>query len=331
CSPLLILGRDAGLFYRASWGPSRKPHAQWCWPVCLSGIFGSAFTHESGSEVRKSVNVSPEITLTVSSVQAFFINLDSRADRRAFIEAQLARVGLQADRLSAVSPATLTISPINTGHPEMAVRGAMTQSELACLESHAKLWSRAASTEDLTLILEDDVVLSNHVAAFLATLRPDPTWDVLRLETNFHTVRLSGDVTVINGVEARRLMQPQSGAGAYVLTPKAAQAYLSSRHLWGVPADTMVLSPPHAYQLRVFQLLPALSTHLEQLNGQEPNTVAVSEIGKTRKVIVERANIRSNRLTRLLRQVASVLGLLRWFSPSAVLRSRRMHVPFDPS
>lgn len=269
-------------------------------------------------------------------LQAFYINLDSRTDRREFMQAQLDRLGLRAERLAATSPKTLTIAAAATGHPEMAIREPMTLSELACLESHSTLWRKAAAADGLTLILEDDVVLSPRLCDFLTTLEPG-AWDVLRLETNFHTVRLSGDESIINGASSRRLMQPQSGAGAYILTPKAARTYLASPHLWGVPADTMILSPPHVYELRVFQVLPALSTHLEQLPAEGGGqAAAISEIGKTRSEIIDRAargsaRWRATAAGALLGKGVGALQLLRWFSPSAVLKSRRMHVPFDQS
>lgn len=270
----------------------------------------------------------------MANLQAFYINLDSRPDRRVFMQSQLDRIGLNAKRLAATSPQTLTIAALPSGHPEMAVRDPMTLSELACLESHARLWRRAAAIDGLTLILEDDVVLSPRSCGYLTTLEAGD-WDVLRLETNFHTVRLGGDMAIINGSTARRLMQPQSGVGAYVLTPRAARTYLASPHLWSVPADTMVLSPPHVYGLRVFQLLPALATHLEQLPQTSDQSAAISEIGKTRTEVVARARRNAkgtanpSAVTRTLGQALVAMGLLRWFSPSAILASRRIWVPFE--
>ena len=39
-------------------------------------------------------------------MQALYINLDERADRAEFLEAELSRVGLTAERLSAITPQT---------------------------------------------------------------------------------------------------------------------------------------------------------------------------------------------------------------------------------
>lgn len=266
-------------------------------------------------------------------MQTYFINLDSRTDRRVYMEGQLHSLGMKAERLSAVSPQTSTIRQLPTGHPEMSVRGQMTMSELACLESHSILWQRAATSDEPILVLEDDIVLSAALPPFLSSLRHNSDWDVLRLETNFHSVRLSADEIQINGVAARRLMQRQSGAGAYILTPLAARTYLSSRHMKGVPADTMIMSAPHVFELRVFQLLPALCTHLEQMPPLAAGmSAAVSEIEASRSNALGSAKSRmnSNWLSpgrRTMEKLTLLVQLLRWFSWASVIRSKRMAVP----
>ncbi len=261
-----------------------------------------------------------------------YINLDTRPDRRQFMEKQLADLGLSAARLDATSPATTTIRPIVTDHPDMGVRPPMTPNEVACLESHSRVWRQAVDSDsELTLVLEDDVVLSPEVVEFLGRVETSTDWDLLRLETNFHSVRLGASEIIVGGRTARRLMQPQSGAGAYLLTRRAADRFLASPYFPAVPADTVIYAAPHVFELKVFQLIPAVATHLEQLEDRKQESAAQSEIEKTRGValgaLAGKANGTPQLFGKVRNAVKSTSSLLRWFSPMEVARSRRISVP----
>ena len=213
-------------------------------------------------------------------VPIYYINLDTRPDRRDFMERQFRELGLSATRLTATSPATLSLAPSSVKHPDMAVREPMTATELACLESHSRAWRAVAEGDaPFALIFEDDLLLSRQLGKFLKALAPSPEWDVLRLETNFHSVRVGSMPVMAGGFEARRLMQPQSGAGAYIVTREAARSYLASDYFRAVPADTLVYAWPHVFALRVWQLMPGLAAHLEQMPGRGAEPAAQSEIG----------------------------------------------------
>ena len=265
----------------------------------------------------------------------YYINLDTRPDRRDFMEQQFHALGLSAKRLAATSPATLTLAATGDPHPDMAVREPMTASEMACLESHSRVWRAIAKGDDaFAVIFEDDLLMSHQLGGFIEALSPSPEWDVLRLETNFQSVRVGVTTATLGGREARRLMQPQSGAGAYVVTRDAAQKYLASRYFGAVPADTLVYAWPHVFDSKVWQLIPGLAAHLEQMPGRGSEPAAQSEIGKTRTAIVDRAQRRQaiageKRLRRRLRKLGAAAQLVRWFPLWEIAQSRREAILFD--
>jgi hypothetical protein len=84
------------------------------------------------------------------SLGGYYINLDRSPDRRARMEAELARVGVDwVKRFAAVDGKQITPGP----------RCAISPSELACFLSHTQL-IESAPEDQYTVIFEDDVELS---------------------------------------------------------------------------------------------------------------------------------------------------------------------------
>ncbi len=92
-------------------------------------------------------------------VKGYYINLDRSTERRKAVESQLDRLGLIG---------TYERFPAIDGNP-LGARGAhLKAGEIGCLVSHHELLKRAASLEQWTHVVEDDVVLSR---VMLPTLR----------------------------------------------------------------------------------------------------------------------------------------------------------------
>jgi hypothetical protein len=91
--------------------------------------------------------------------KAYFINLDSRPDRKQHIEAELSRVGIDAERISAVS----------------GYKSAVTESHLLTL-------IQALKHQKNTLILEDDCVFGKYFNQEKFNLPYD--WDIFYFGAN---------------------------------------------------------------------------------------------------------------------------------------------------
>jgi len=114
------------------------------------------------------------ITITIPIKHALYINLESRADRRAHVEAQLASLKhsglstLVAERFNAIKHATSGAIGCSMSH-------------LRCIQlAKARGW-------DHVLVCEDDVLFTNvplfltQLTKFMATV---PQWDVVLLAGN---------------------------------------------------------------------------------------------------------------------------------------------------
>jgi glycosyl transferase, family 25 len=160
----------------------------------------------------------------------YYINLATRPDRRDFMEAQLAALGLAGTRIEAATPADLTAEEVALycdGHQPRYLR----RKELACTRSHERAWQAMLDAgEGRALILEDDAELSPHLPAFLAEIDCFDT-DIVRLEATGPRIRVFPPKAASNsGIDLRPFRSTPVGAAGYIL--KAAAA----KHLLGHPA-----------------------------------------------------------------------------------------------
>lgn len=120
-----------------------------------------------------------------SDVDAWYVNLDSRPDRRDRMEAECARVGLPVSRLPALRP-----EDVDVPTERIAAMAARPQrGAIGCHFSQQAIIERGATTRRNVLVLEDDVVFCDDLAermdrceAFLAGRE----WDVLTLAGTVH-------------------------------------------------------------------------------------------------------------------------------------------------
>ena len=195
----------------------------------------------------------------------FYINLESRLDRRDFMERQFDRLGLSADRVVALTPAQLPSDRVVRFSDPNKYRW-MTTTELACSSSHG-LALRAAlnSGASLSLILEDDVVLSPELPHFLDSLAVTSPFDVLRIETNLGPIRISPQrIPLVDGFEGRVATGWCNGSAGYVVNRHAAELLLQGVALFEMPIDEVLFNPYRriAKKLRIVHCEPALCYQL---------------------------------------------------------------------
>ena len=204
-------------------------------------------------------------------IPAIYINLESRPDRRSAMEAELARVGLAATRLRAV-----TVTDVSGGrHEERLERPGMSlrisAQELACSISHRAAIRKAFSDPavEAALIMEDDVVLADQLPAFLDNLQLAGTrWDVLRLET--HSFRMRVGTRVDAGDLPAAIYQIRGydyGAAAYLVSRCGAAKILARPVSLGIPHDDLLFNPVvKTYRsLERLQAVPALAIQRHRL------------------------------------------------------------------
>lgn len=161
----------------------------------------------------------------------YYINLDRATERRASIEAQLEHLGLSGSytRFRAVDG------------KEKSTSGPISGPEVAIFESHLTLMKDAASAKGPTHVVEDDVLLSEHLEPLLDRLAAGRAgdFDVCVTDTGFSMdvaryLYFKGQATAPETGGARaepRLIEINRaylwGTTSYIVSPVGAQKFLA--------------------------------------------------------------------------------------------------------
>lgn len=208
-------------------------------------------------------------------MKAYVINLDRRPDRLAFFRDQAAERGFDFTRIVAVDgtdPALIaraaTLPAGFTGYR----RGPY---QLACFESHRKAWRAILeSGAPLGLVMEDDVILTPDFSRFLADDWVPADADLVRLETYMTPARFDRAAAGQVGDRAiRRMRSTMGGAGAYVISRRAAGLFLQATETLFDGVDEVLFNTrsPLFLQMTIYQLIPApaIQGHRQQGARQE--------------------------------------------------------------
>jgi glycosyl transferase family 25 len=271
-------------------------------------------------------------------IPVFWVNVDTRTDRRDHMEAQFAELGIAAERISAVTVAQV---PADTAarvtRPEHFFK--FTLGDLACGLSHQRIW-RIMAERDLSeaLVLEDDAVLSPEILPFLEPgLLVRLGADLLRLETRRQPVQLGHRLGAVGRCELHELLSTHRGTAGYIISRAAAEASLVCPNVNDMAVDRFLFGRfgPHLWRSRILQAVPGPVIQLDVLSV-EPGAKAIALTGPGRSEI-SRFRVKRTRRRKLgdivAYTLADLLPLLRLAvrSPAALFGARRP-VPFigDP-
>ncbi len=219
----------------------------------------------------------------------FLINLDRRPDRRAYMEGQLAAMGLAATRIPAkdaevVPDAEIAQEVALTGHLIRMGRG----SQCNALNHFEIMRRLVASDAPAAVVLEDDIELSPDLAGFAANgdWLPEGV-GIIRLEkwSRRVTKKLLGPAigrSPVPGRSLRRLYSRIGGSGAYVITRGAAQRILAGKGVLRHPIDHLLFNPnisPLSREVGVAMVVPALA---RQAWGQFSSDIAATRKAEPR-------------------------------------------------
>ena len=257
------------------------------------------------------------------SIPVYYINLDTRPDRRDFMERQFEELGITAERFAAV-----TKSELATESRELGVN----PGQLACGRSHAAVWRRLLdSTEERALVLEDDALLAPAVAD-LVRARHLPQADLLRIEARPEPTLLGRSMPGWNGpFQVRQLLSWAQGTAGYVISRSAAERWLAHPDLDRMPIDHFLFNRdgPCLTEDCVYATDPGFCIQLDLLPAQSEVAAARSDLISERDSQVPKAANLGARLARM--RFKARLTLYDWTNIArrgALLRTTRRPVAF---
>lgn len=116
-----------------------------------------------------------------SNIDYFYINLDSRTDRRISVENVLSKKNIKATRFSALTG--------NDTYQELEIPATYTPGNRGCLLSHYKLWNEFDQSKGSILgIFEDDMYLCDDYHERFKYIEDNfnKDWDIFYLSSFYH-------------------------------------------------------------------------------------------------------------------------------------------------
>jgi len=201
------------------------------------------------------------------------INLDRRPDRWQAVSLQLAKIGIAANRLSAVDgcdPAVMR--DIEGGIPKRkGVFRPLSVPEVAHAMSHRKALKEFILTEHpAALILEDDVTVSSDLPSRLHSVDWWPQGiNVIKIDTNGAPEfrgKLCGMTECGRGIH--QLIYCHTGAGGYLVNRTGARLVMNAPEHETMPFDNVMFDHRlsiTARRLGGAQIIPAAVVHKEAM------------------------------------------------------------------
>lgn len=175
-------------------------------------------------------------------IPVVFINLDSDVVRRARMEAEFEKVGVQGRRLEAVRWTQLAEhEQARYYSPDLNARqyhSKLVNGEMGCYASHLKAWQMLLDSEhEHMAVLEDDVCLTGSFEpAIKALLELDKPWDMVKL-IGRQNEKVRSRRALIAGHDVVEYARVPSYTAGYLVSRAGAQKLLASRQPFGRPVD----------------------------------------------------------------------------------------------
>lgn len=236
------------------------------------------------------------------SLPIHVINLEASADRRAYLSAQLDRLGVDYSFFKAIEPPQAgewferydeKLYVRNTGRTA-------SPGEIACFGSHSTLWKKAVTTGESLVVLEDDVeILQTFPRALAEAARLIERYGFIRLAE--YTSRRARTIPIEPAGEFRVVYYTRYpfGSMAYAISPKCAAAFLAR--------STVVAGPPDLFIKKFWE-------HRQPLYALWPLSVSTNKFGST-PVIEPRAKAKlrpSARIARLVTKLKDAIARARF-------------------
>ena len=202
----------------------------------------------------------------------YYINLDRVPARQSFMEEQFRHAGLTgAQRFSATDAQQPDALRQNGYVPGSGSRWGLKTSEIACFESHRKVWQRAVDQGlKAVAIFEDDVEMSAQAGQVIADLlASDAAFDFVKLDYSPRSLRF-GPEGQIADVPVRPMLEMAPSAAAYILSQQACRKLLAWSTAYSDHLDDFVSVPRPDWQM--YQCFPAVGVQMIW-SKQQDNTV----------------------------------------------------------
>ncbi len=195
-------------------------------------------------------------TQALQNLQILVISMADQHERRAHAKKELDELGVPWKFIDAIIGRNLPGFPKDYDREKrLKLFGFdMSLGEISCTLSHRLAWQECVSSNQMTLVLEDDFHLKPEFSTALElALSITDDWDLFRLHSgSFHEVQVIRQMGEFQLIE--NLKDPGSAA-AFLIKPSAAKILLNHAQKVFMPADDTI-ERPWLHGLRILGLIP---------------------------------------------------------------------------
>jgi glycosyl transferase, family 25 len=265
-------------------------------------------------------------TLRLVVIPIYVINLERSPERRAWMEAELARAGVEAIFVRAVDGRRF--GPRCERASQFPAK--LSKAEVALTLSHRKTWRIfLASAADLAVVLEDDVHLGRDFRRTLGLDWRRWDFDAVKLETLFHRAWHSRRGEPAGERRLHRMGAEHLGAAAYIISRGGARKLLATTRPITEVVDHSIFGRRAIGSglVKGWQLVPAIavqdSVRRDTLARKELASTAHEDDRKRLAAQVRREKPRGlARLSREARRLADQIR--RWIRLAPTMHRRRI-------
>ena len=211
-------------------------------------------------------------------MKLLIINLKDEENRRAFQNEQLSFYGFDYEFLNAFSVDDISKEIYEKNSKDW--QRPLKKTEVACYYSHREAWMRVLKNNQPILIMEDDALISKHLASLLLILEQIKDADLVNLE-NRGRKKFVSKTAVPLGDQAKllKLFQDRTGAACYILWPSGAKKLLNCEQKKGIAlADAHITS---CNEIVSFQVEPAAAIQLDYCEYYQMINPAQQELAQS--------------------------------------------------
>jgi glycosyl transferase family 25 len=254
-------------------------------------------------------------------IPIYVINLARSPERRAWMEAELARSGVHGAFVKAIDGRRFGASCENPP---------LSKAETALILSHRKVWRAfLASGAAHAAVFEDDVHLGRDFAAALDVEWSRWRFDAVKLETMFHSVWHARRGEPAGARRLHRLGAEHLGAAGYIVSRAGASKLLAATRPLREPVDHTLFGRRAIWggTIAAWQLVPAIAVQDNLRPGADPRRDLASTLHEDdRARLAERARREKPRGPERWRREAFRLAdqIARWIWLSPAMRRGRI-------
>ena len=198
---------------------------------------------------------------SIKDIPIIVLNLDRDTERLEHVKGQLSSLSLPYRRFAATDKSTLSEEDRKLYSPKLALLHCtreLSDGEIACSLSHIRIWQDIVQNNyDLTLILEDDVILMPEIKEVLFALQTKTDdYDLINFTTTAQQTPF-GDA-ICKHHQLTTFKGSANMTSAYLLTLEGAKKLLKKAFPVRMPADA-ITGKTHISGIKAHGVFPAVA------------------------------------------------------------------------